>query len=167
MESAAQTQRSREYEPVHFWPPAPPQAAAPQAVPQQAAAPAPAARRRLLIISDNHQCIADWQAALPEHEWEITGLTVLPWLSRILQRPYDIAVVDVATAELAKVLATLREAKHMIPILVEASRLPNDLSCAGVLPRYRAMPGVQTELLRLVKHCQQPATAEARQHRLL
>jgi hypothetical protein len=38
-----------------------------------------------------------------------------------------------------------------IPVLVEVSRLTNDLTLAGLLPEYRAMPCSHTEMLTLLQ----------------
>ena len=105
---------------------------------------------RLLLISDDSQRLGGWRAALTGQQCEVIGLANPQALNQLRQRAYDLAVVDVAAPQLAHVLATLRLEHHQIPVFVEASRLPNDLSCAGVLPRYRAMPCVRPDLLRLV-----------------
>ncbi len=109
---------------------------------------------RLLVISDDSQRLGYWRAALPMQHCEVTGLANPQAISQLSQRAFDLAIVDIATAQLAQVLESLRLAYQQIPVFVEASRLPNDLSYAGVLPRYRAMPCVRPDLLRLVKqHC--------------
>jgi hypothetical protein len=66
----------------------------------------------------------------------------------------ELAIVDAGSADVIAVLRTLRGIAGCegIPILVDI----NDLSAAfrkpGVLPRYRAMPCAQTDLVKLI-HC--------------
>lgn len=134
----------------------------PTATPEKTVAPV-----RLLVISDDPQRLAYWRNALPGKQWEVTGMAAAPWLSHFRRSNYDLVVVDVAAPQLTEVLDTIRAADMQIPLLVEASRLPNDLSYAGVLPRYRAMPCPQADLLRLVKHSFAPVAAVAPARRLL
>lgn len=124
-------------------------------------------RWRLLVVTDDRARLATWQAALPETQWEVIGLTSNAWLNRTAERAYDLAVVDVPAAQLAEVLVTLRGTDWQMPILVEASRLPNDLSCAGILPHYRAFPGTQADLLRFMNSRWLPVNAGPRSRRLL
>lgn len=124
-------------------------------------------RWRLLVVTDDRARLATWQAALSETQWEITGLTVSAWLNREAERTYDLALVDVSVDQLAAVLVTLRGTDWQMPILVEASRLPQDLSYAGILPHYRAFPGTQAELLRLMEKRWLPVNAAPRTRCLL
>jgi hypothetical protein len=65
------------------------------------------------------------------------------------------------------VLQALRAAQGQIPVLVESSRLPNDASCAGLLPRYRAMACPRGALLKLIKQRFAPAAPVAPARKLL
>ncbi len=141
MNAAVQGKRSGTYERAQLLP----------AEFKTSARPAAATPARLLLISDDSQRLGYWRAALPGQQCEVTGLANPQALGQLRARAYDLAVVDVAAPQLAQVLATLRVEYQQIPVFVEASRLPNDLSCAGVLPRYRAMPCLPPDLLRLVK----------------
>jgi len=53
-----------------------------------------------------------------------------------------------------------------ISLLVEASRILNEPSLAGVLPRYRAMPCSRSDLVELA-HCLLTADVRPRQKRML
>jgi hypothetical protein len=48
-----------------------------------------------------------------------------------------------------------------VPVLVEATRLKNDLSLVGVLPKYRAMPCSYREMLMLVQRGNEASDAES------
>lgn len=122
---------------------------------------------QVLIIGDSQERLEAWRAALPKGQWEITGVAAPHRLSRFRHRKYDLAVVDVAVSLLAEVLQTLRATQQQIPVLVESSRLPNDASCAGLLPRYRAMPCPRSALLKLIKNRFAPAAPVAPARKLL
>ena len=110
---------------------------------------------RLLVVSDEKQHAEVWHKALLGQSCEVTEQTNPVNVGQFLQRSYDLVVVDVAATQLTQVLATIRATERQIPVLVDASRLPSDLSCAGVLPQFRAMACARTDLLRLVnQHCQ-------------
>jgi hypothetical protein len=66
---------------------------------------------------------------------------------------HDLAVVDVGPGKVIDVLQTLRNsAKHGdISVLVDTSRLLEDPSLAGVLPKFRAMPCNSEELVLLAR----------------
>lgn len=122
---------------------------------------------QVLIIGDAPERLEAWRAALPAGQWEITGLTAPQRLNRFRRHTYDLAVVDVAASHLAEVLQALRAAQQQIPVLVESSRLPNDASCAGLLPRYRAMPCPRGALLKLIKNRFAPSAPVAPARKLL
>jgi CheY-like chemotaxis protein len=109
-------------------------------------------KARLLIVSDDAERLASWRAILPERQWEITGIAAPSWLGYFRHRVFDLAIVDIAAPELAAVLQAIRVTHAQIPVLVEASRLPDDLTYAGLLPQYRAMSCAHVELVRLVKN---------------
>jgi len=61
--------------------------------------------------------------------------------------------LDVSPSQITPMLKQIRtSASHTtVPVLVEATRIKNDLTLAGVLPAYRAMPCSYTEMLTLVQ----------------
>jgi DNA-binding response OmpR family regulator len=115
--------------------------------------PAPARKPRLLIVSDCLDRLAELKVALAADGIEITCATPTEGLSQACRRGHSLAVVDVGPAYLPAVLAHLRSNTRYaeIPVLVAASRLSSDPALAGVLPKYRAMPCSQAELLALAR----------------
>jgi CheY-like chemotaxis protein len=122
---------------------------------------------RLLIVSDETPRLRTWRKALLGQPCEITEQANPLNASPFLQRNYDLVVVDVAATQLSQVLATIRATERQIPVLVDASRLPTDLSCAGVLPQFRAMACTRHDLLRLVNQQCKPADGLVPVRRLL
>jgi len=108
---------------------------------------------RLLVISDCPERMKQLKAALNVGEIEITGVNSLDRLNNFMRRDYDLAAVDVGLEHLASVLIALRsKAKYAgIPVLVECSRISTGIGFAGVLPKYRAMPCRQADMIALVK----------------
>jgi hypothetical protein len=112
---------------------------------------------RLLIVSDEPQRANTWRKALLGQACEVTEQTLKLTGSSFLPRNFDLVVVDVTATRLIQVLATIRATERQIPVLVDASRLPTDLSCVGVLPQFRAMACTRPDLLRLVNQYCKPA----------
>jgi hypothetical protein len=110
-------------------------------------------RPRLLIVSDSPDGLARLRAALNLGEIEITSAASIEELSRACRDGQDLAVVDVSPAQLTGVLKALRADAGCAeaPVLVEASRLPPEPGLAGVLPKYRAMPCSQADLVALAR----------------
>jgi DNA-binding NtrC family response regulator len=108
---------------------------------------------RLLIISDCSERMKQLKAALDVGEIEIIGVNSLDRLNNFMGRDYDLVAVDVGLEHLASVLIALRsKVKYAeIPVLVECGRISTETGFAGVLPRYRAMPCFQSDLITLVK----------------
>lgn len=162
MNSAVQPRHSGTYERTHLLPAG-----------QFKPAPRPSAEKpvrlpvRLLIVSDENQRARAWRKALLGQPCEVTEQAHTLNVNQFLQRNFDLVVVDVAATQLTRVLATIRTSERPIPVLVDASRLPSDLSCAGVLPQFRAMACARADLLRLVnQHCK-PADTLTPVRRLL
>lgn len=158
MNSAVQQRHSGTYERTHLLPAGQFKSATRQTVEKPV---------RLLIVSDEKQRAGAWRKALFGQSCEVTEQAHTLNLSQSSQRAFDLVVVDVAAAQLTQVLATIRATERQIPILVDASRLPSDLSCAGVLPQFRAMACARPDLLRLVNQYCQPAAKPAPVRRLL
>src|ERR1051326_6378181 len=116
-------------------------------------APIAAAKPRLLIVSDSVDRLAALRALLQQSEIEILDATSFEEVRQASLGKYDLAVIDVSPAHLVGVLKTLRSsAGHSeVPVLVEASRLSHDSQLAGVLPKYRAMPCHQLDLIGLAR----------------
>ena len=108
---------------------------------------------RLLIITDCPERMKQLKAALNVGEIEITGVHSLDRLNNFIRCDYDLVAVDVSLEHLTRVLITLRSSAEYagIPVLVECGRLAAEIGFAGVLPRYRAMPCCQSDMVTLVK----------------
>jgi hypothetical protein len=79
-------------------------------------------------------------------------------LAGAAQVEQDLAIIDVGSEQIAPVLQTLREGNTLnkIPVLVQTTRLNNEVGVAGVLPTYRAMPCSHTELQTLLRYYNEP-----------
>jgi DNA-binding response OmpR family regulator len=112
-----------------------------------------ASKPRLLIVSDAADRSGSLRAALDVGEIEIEGVTSTEELDRACAGEHDLAVVDVAPAQLTRVLKILRESpRHSeIAVLVEASRIVVEPDLTSILPKYRAMPCSRAELIALAR----------------
>jgi hypothetical protein len=115
--------------------------------------PAPIRRTRLLLASDSMERMQSLRAAFDQPEFDITCVDSFGDLLRVCWEPYDVVVLDVRPDQLTAMLAAIRmsEGNASAAILVEASRLTYDPDLVGVLPRYRAMPCSQAEMLNLLR----------------
>jgi hypothetical protein len=77
--------------------------------------------------------------------------------------------LDVSPTQIAPMLKQIRtSAWHMtVPVLVEAERLNNELTPAGLLPEYRAMPCSRVEMLTLMQRGQETDHDESSPRRVL
>ena len=115
--------------------------------------PSLAAKPRVLIVSDSTDQLSALKASLKRDEIEILSAASLEEVRRASFGQHDLAVIDVSPDHLISVLKTLRSsAGHSeVPMLVAASRLSTSTNLAGVLPKYRAMPCSQVDLIELVR----------------
>ena len=120
----------------------------------QQAYPAPAGKPHLLIVTDCSDRLSSLAASIQTEEIEITGAVSAEELRRACHRAHDLAVIDVGLARLPEVLRILRSSPgHQgISLLVEASRVVAEPGLAGLLPKYRAMPCSQSNLVKLAYH---------------
>jgi|SRR5262245_22173579 len=107
-------------------------------------------RPRVLIISDSAKRIPNWLAAFESQETEVTSILFPEEWARVSTDRHDLAVVDVGPTHLEPLLKNIRASEEHaeIHLLVEKSRIAA-APLAGVLPKYRAMPCSQDELIRL------------------
>src|SRR5215510_1593135 len=126
-------------------------------------------KTQLLIISDSSERVSQLRAALNLGEIEITGVSSPARLGRYLHHEYDLAVVDVGPGQIVGMLKALRsnQAYAEIPVLVECSRISTEPGFAGLLPRYRAMPCCQSDLVALVRNRIAPAASNQRERGIL
>jgi len=115
--------------------------------------PFPNSKPRLLLVSDSNDGLSSLKARLNHNEFDITAVCTLEDLVVACHDCHDVVALDVSPAQIAPMLKQIRtSALHTtIPVLVEATRLTNDLTLAGLLPEYRAMPCSYTEMLQLVQ----------------
>lgn|SRR5262245_26313551 len=113
----------------------------------------PVAKPRFLIVCDSVDRLKKLRSALDTGGAEITGISSLQELDRACVSEHDLAIVDVQPAQILRVLKTLRASvgHARIPLLVEASKFTAEHNMAGVLPKYRAMPCSDAELLTLAQ----------------
>src|SRR5262245_20696846 len=109
---------------------------------------------RLLLVYDSAERVNKLRAALDSIDVEITSVNSIEELHYACRVQHSIAVVDIGPDLIIPVLEALRNScEHAaIPFLVEASRVSTVLSLAGVLPRYRAMPCCESEMLLLTRN---------------
>jgi len=110
---------------------------------------------RLLLVSDRADCLNDLRNTVDDQEFDITCVSSFEEFLRTCrdEDEYDVAVLDVLSTQLVPILKAIRtsEKNAGAAVLVEASRVNNDLNLAGVLPLYRAMPCSQAEMAALLR----------------
>lgn len=108
---------------------------------------------RLLLVSDRADCLNDLRNTVDDQEFDITCVSSFEEFLRASRNEYDVAVLDVLSTQLVPILKAIRtsEKNAGAAVLVEASRVNNDLNLAGVLPLYRAMPCSQAEMVALLR----------------
>ena len=113
----------------------------------------PNSKPRLLLVSDSYDRLKSLEAGLSNAEFDITMVCSLEELVTACNGCHDLVALDVSPDQIGPMLKQIRtSASHeMVPVLVEASRLTSDLSLAGLLPEYRAMPCSRMEMLALVQ----------------
>jgi DNA-binding NtrC family response regulator len=113
----------------------------------------PNSKPRLLLVSDSYDRLKSLEAGFNHNEFEITAVCSLEELVTACDNRHDMVALDVSPEQIAPMLKQIRtSASHRTaPVLVEATRLTNDLSLAGLLPEYRAMPCSRMEMLTLVQ----------------
>lgn len=110
-------------------------------------------KARLLLIADSTGQLNQLKAGIKSTNVEITGVSSLEELRAACRNHHDLVVVNVHSSQIQPALSTLRlSAGHAnIPVLVESSRLQDNLNLAGVLPAFRAMACSQAELVMLTR----------------
>jgi DNA-binding NtrC family response regulator len=129
--------------------------------------PFPNSKPRLLLVSDCYDRLKSLEAGLNNNEFDITTVCSLEELVTACNDCHDLVALDVNPDQIAPMLKQIRtSASHaMVPVLVEATRLTSDLSLAGLLPEYRAMPCTRMEMLALVQRGVEPGAGDpARRH---
>ena len=119
---------------------------------------------RVLVISDSVESLRRIHAALAGNEIEITCASSLEEMCRGCCGWQDLVAVDVDPKRIAEILKALRQCAGCtnISVLVEAGRISDDPSLAGLLPTYRAMPCSSSDLITLAQgHITPPAVKQS------
>src|SRR5688572_15846111 len=127
----------------------------------------PNTKPRLLLVSDSYDRLKSLESGLNHDYFDITLACSLEELVTACGATHDVVALDVSADQIATMLKQIRaSASHTtVPVLVEATRLTSDLSIAGLLPEYRAMPCSRMEMLSLVQRGVDPDTDDpARRH---
>ncbi|MCG3163739.1 MAG: hypothetical protein JMDDDDMK_05185 [Acidobacteria bacterium] len=113
----------------------------------------PNSKPHLLLVSDSPDRLRSLKAGINHDEFHLTLVCSLEELATACYGCHDLVALDVSPAQIAPMLKQIRtSALHStVPVLVEATRIKNDLTLAGLLPKYRAMPCSYTEMLTLVQ----------------
>ena len=116
----------------------------------------PTAKPRVLLVSDNLDRLRLLATGLRQNEFEITTVSSLEELIAACRSSHDLVALDVSPTEIAPMLKQIRASvwHKTIPVLVDATRLNNELTLAGLLPEYRAMPCNRLEMLTLIQRNQ-------------
>jgi len=129
----------------------------------------PPTKPRLLLVSDSYDRLRSLEAGFNHNEFDITTVCSLEELIDACCACHDLAALDVSPAQIEPMLRQIRtSATHTaIPVLVEATRLTNDLTLAGLLPVYRAMPCSHTEMLALMQRAHEASNENPVSRRVL
>ncbi|MCI0336532.1 MAG: hypothetical protein L0226_03060 [Acidobacteria bacterium] len=113
---------------------------------------APTAKRRLLLVCDSAERLEDLKSCISAADYEINLASSLKELRRVCLEPHDLVALDARPSQIEMMLSLIRESEgHAeIPVYVDYTRIAKDLSLAGVLPYYRAMPCNRAELSTLL-----------------
>lgn len=118
---------------------------------------------RVLVVSDSVESLRRIHAALAGNEIEITRASSPEEMCRGCCGWQDLVAVDVDPKRIAETLKALRRCAGCtkISVLVEAGRIYDDPSLAGLLPSYRAMPCSGSDLITLAQgHITPPAVKQ-------
>ncbi len=116
--------------------------------------PVPSSKPRVLLVSDSAERLRNLQHGISDTDYEINSARSLNELRKSCSERYDLVALDVNPGQIAAMLKLIRTSAggSEIPIFVESERISDDMSLAGVLPSFRAMPCHHTELLSLLRH---------------
>ncbi|HMV82507.1 MAG TPA: hypothetical protein PLD20_29430 [Blastocatellia bacterium] len=115
--------------------------------------PVPAPKTRLLLITDSAERLLEIKSGISAGDFEITDVSCFSELRAASRKHYDLAVVDVGSGQIRPILSALRNNPRYasIPLLVDSTRLQENLSLAGVLPTFRAMACNRAEMRLLLQ----------------
>ena len=116
----------------------------------------PTAKPRVLLVSDNKDRLRLLVTGLSQNDFDITTVCSLEELIAACHSSHDMVALDVSPTEIGPMLKQIRTSvwHKTIPVLVDATRLNNELTLPGLLPEYRAMPCSRLEMLALMQRNQ-------------
>jgi CheY-like chemotaxis protein len=112
---------------------------------------------KVLLVSDWIENLPRVKSALRLAQHQVTYAQTAADLNRACQDFYDFVVVDVGPEHIVYALRELRASAQLqnSPVLVRAERLAQAFELTSVFAKYRAMPGLDVELAKLVSACAQ------------
>ena len=131
--------------------------------------PFPSPKPRLLLVSDSYDRLRSLESGFNHNEFDITSVCSLEELIIACCDRHDLAALDVSPSQIEPMLRHIRtsETHTAIPVLVEVTRLTNDLTLAGLLPEYRAMPCSHTDMITLLQRGAEQNNDDSRSRRVL
>lgn len=129
----------------------------------------PTSKPRILLVSDNLDRLRLLATGFNQNEFDITTVCSLEELIDACHNSHDMVALDVSPTEIAPMLKQIRTSvwHKTIPVLVDASRLNNELTLAGLLPEYRAMPCSRLEMRTLMQRNQEVNQEDSASRRVL
>ena len=108
---------------------------------------------RLIIVCDRLLAARRLCGELSDCPAEIICVGDLKELKAACNSLFDLALINVAWAELVECVRTIRESPSGVnsAVLVDLERLPSEPSLAGVLPGLRAMACRHVDLVKLAR----------------
>ncbi len=110
-------------------------------------------RMKVLVVTDSEDRMRVLRSLLNMSEFDLEYARTQDEVDAACGKPHDMAIVDLASAQLRVTLPKLRHSSthDRIPVLVSSTRLEDDPNLAGLLPKYRAMPCSPIELQLLMQ----------------
>ncbi|MFN0084039.1 MAG: response regulator [Blastocatellia bacterium] len=108
---------------------------------------------KILVVTDSEEPLKSLYSMMSAPEFEIECVRTQEEFDDVCGKPHDLAIVDLASAQLRVTLPKLRHTSthDRIPVLVSSTRIDGDPDLAGLLPQYRAMACSPTELQLLMR----------------
>lgn len=106
---------------------------------------------RLMIVCDQPSAARRLCGELSNCPGEIICVANLVELKVACESPFELALINVAWAELVECIRTIRESPSgaNCSVLVASERLSNERGRAGILPVLRAMPCLHRDMVKL------------------
>ena len=108
---------------------------------------------RLIIVCDQLSAMRRLCGELSNFRAEIICAANQVELKAACESLFELALIDVALADLVECIRTIRESAYgaNCPVLVASERLASGTGLAGMLPKLRVMPCVYNDLVKLAR----------------